>query len=705
MEKNMMSEQSCNLTMEGYVEKEGYVKKSWKKRWFVLHVKQKLLCYYTDNTKRQRKGSIQLQDVIHVRGKPDAPLHKHRWDVKVKNGRTYHMSSATEEEKEMWVNGLEPAVEKEKAVLATSRLLPEPRAVQLWIQDRVDLRDVSHRKEQGIAAIPWLVDALKSAYLDRSIKEAARGLLEKRRFTTNLSFYTDYDNKQAFEIIRNELTEHLRDLGSELHDYYEYQKLGQVFSESHVEQLTKYHLLFQDKQKTCNQAIVMSGVSKQFPYDSPSLEHMYEEQFLHGILLTACCVDEMFQDKVGSIAAQFGMNKADKTFLPTAPKSFVRARNKMYSDYRYEEKPRTGLNVDVIRNLCVCEQDKTLGFYSALVEAFDGVAKKKCLYGLTKEEQANRFHLLSLMITVVYDTGMTYKQLLKQSGIKEKIDVYCKNPKVGFPKDRWEEHTANVIKLFTTKACMNERVKILGEVQIVLPKYAAVRHKMHEPYKAFRAETPEQLYNDYLNSGNSGAGAELQAESDNIYDACFRGQYKYVKKKLAEGADVDESGKGLEANGSPTPLYVAAQRGYIDVVKVLLDAGATVNKGTTTEGITPLLIASYLGFVDVVKILLDAGAFVNQCRSNGGSPLCLASQRGWADVASLLIEEGANINHAMNDGFTSLMIASKKGYLDVVKVLLNAGAETHHKSKFGVTAMSAAKDPKIKELLIKGTRK
>lgn len=135
---------------------------------------------------------------------------------------------------------------------------------------------------------------------------------------------------------------------------------------------------------------------------------MPEERFLHAVLMTALAANAGFQAKVEKIAARHGMVRGDKTFQPAPPKNFVRANNKKDADYRYHEHPRTGYSIDTIRNLCVCPLGETVAFFEELVKEFGGAVKVKVLYSLPDGERAGRFHLGSVMLTVVYEPGTTY---------------------------------------------------------------------------------------------------------------------------------------------------------------------------------------------------------------------------------------------------------------------------------------------------------
>ena len=109
------------------------------------------------------------------------------------------------------------------------------------------------------------------------------------------------------------------------------------------------------------QADAMPEFAAQFPYDAPDApQQMYEHKFLHGVLMLGAALDEGFQAKVAAAVGPFGVLPQDHSLQPAPPKGFARAIGKLASDYRYEEKPRSAFNCDVIRVLVACSLVKFL---------------------------------------------------------------------------------------------------------------------------------------------------------------------------------------------------------------------------------------------------------------------------------------------------------------------------------------------------------
>ena len=138
------------------------------------------------------------------------------------------------------------------------------------------------------------------------------------------------------------------------------------------------------------------------------------------------------------------------------------------------------------------------------------------------------------------------------------------------PGERWTRQTGDVRQRLESGAAGKGRARILGEIQIVLPAFAEVRHAMHEPYKALRAETPGQLHEDF--SASAGGRVE-EMKGENVFNAAFRGQLGVVERLIDAGGDVDHA----HPNGS-TALNTASEKGHADVVGLLLAKGADVDR-------------------------------------------------------------------------------------------------------------------------------
>ena len=71
-----------------------------------------------------------------------------------------------------------------------------------------------------------------------------------------------------------------------------------------------------------------------------------------------------------------------------------------------------------------------------------------------------------------------------------------------------------------SKPLERERVKLLCETQVLLEQYVDIRHRMHEPYRVWRAASPAMLYNDFSRA----AGIhDFVDDGSTLINACNRG--------------------------------------------------------------------------------------------------------------------------------------------------------------------------------------
>ena len=78
----------------------------------------------------------------------------------------------------------------------------------------------------------------------------------------------------------------------------------------------------------------------------------------------------------------------------------------------------------MIRNLAAPAKKKTKPFLKSLLEEFNGCVKFKNLYALPDAERADRFHLVSLMVSVVHKTGKTFGEMMSTPEGKKALDEY-----------------------------------------------------------------------------------------------------------------------------------------------------------------------------------------------------------------------------------------------------------------------------------------
>ncbi len=142
----------------------------------------------------------------------------------------------------------------------------------------------------------------------------------------------------------------------------------------------------------------------------------------------------------------------------------------------------------------------------------------------------------------------------------------------------------------------------------------------------------------------------VEDETEDLIEACEKGNIKSAKYHLAKGAKVN-----ARANSGKTPgrtaIMWAAFRGRKELVRLLIDHGAEINakddwKGNMTrpdgtEGWTPLIFAADSDHEEVVKILIEKGADVNVKTKSGITALILAQLWRNEEMIHMLKQAGA----------------------------------------------------------------
>ena len=157
-------------------------------------------------------------------------------------------------------------------------------------------------------------------------------------------------------------------------------------------------------------------------------------------------------------------------------KSFVRANDKATSadDYRFLPKPRAAFSLDNVRNLMVVrDPEAAIDVLDRLMASFGGCTKIKNLFELEAPERHARFDLLSLMVTVPFDTGLTYGQLAER-GNAGSWESYATRP-VGMIPARWTAGVARAVENLSSPELGSLPAIMHCEIQIMCGSQDAPR--------------------------------------------------------------------------------------------------------------------------------------------------------------------------------------------------------------------------------------
>lgn len=156
-----------------------------------------------------------------------------------------------------------------------------------------------------------------------------------------------------------------------------------------------------------------------------------------------------------------------------------------------------------------------------------------------------------------------------------------------------------------------------------------------------------------------------------IFEAAVVGQPAVVRRKLAEGWEIEE--RGVDGY---TPLHLAAYFGQLEVARMLLESGADPNAVASNDSrVTPLHSAVSARHRDLAGLLLALGATPNAIQKGGWTPLHAAAHNGDVAIVDLLLLRGADPTRRTDDGRSPPDMADEGGHASLADVLREASPD------------------------------
>lgn len=92
-----------------------------------------------------------------------------------------------------------------------------------------------------------------------------------------------------------------------------------------------------------------------------------------------------------------------------------------------------------------------------------------------------------------------YGELAARPGVREMWEAHCRSASEGGqPTGRWQAEARRAMEWLTGDEVAGATVRFVCEVQLLLRNTFEIRGRMHEPYKAWRAENCRQLHADFV---------------------------------------------------------------------------------------------------------------------------------------------------------------------------------------------------------------
>ena len=155
-----------------------------------------------------------------------------------------------------------------------------------------------------------------------------------------------------------------------------------------------------------------------------------------------------------------------------------------------------------------------------------------------------------------------------------------------------------------------------------------------------------------------------------LFTAAAGGWLAEVRRLLADGADIEESGGPRECS----PLHEAAFHGRQAVVLLLIEHGAQIS-AKAKGGVMPLGAAAFQGHEEVVLLLLEHGAEVSAKANAGVMAIHCGAVQGHEAMVTLLLDKGAPVSAKNDAGATPLHWCALQGHAGMALLLLNNEAD------------------------------
>jgi ankyrin repeat protein len=397
--------------------------------------------------------------------------------------------------------------------------------------------------------------------------------------------------------------------------------------------------------------------------------------------MVGMAIDRRFQSHVREVC-----ESCRGEFYPAPMKGYQRMKEKCLSkdDHYYKTYPRPGHNLDVIRCASTFETASDLTNFAIKLSSRREFCKQpvrvKNMFLFDDQQAEDGLHYRTIMINWLYTPGITYHDMVQESGVRlwqsyfdymEGRGIGKKAPSVSWCE--WRERIDAAMTFLMNVKWKKRPVQFIVETQLLLRPYMDGREKMHFMYKIIRCANPKALFNEF----------RICHEMDDT-------SQPYMDVQKAALREVDETLKKMRNSWTGHKSPEAVVNELLDWSKITLlgkhcRAGnkAAVEKllGVpeldvnlpTVKGETPLYHAAWRGHYEIVDLLLKHKHIApNDTNNNGGTPLHIAASKGYTTtVHALLKHPKTNVNlAAVSNGITPLYVAAQQGHTEIVAMLL-----------------------------------
>ena len=550
----------------------------------------------------------------------------------------------------------------------------------------------AERKSRIVQTVPYILKILPRAHVSKTLKKNVRTILSlDTYFTTNLGWAGQWG---AF---RDGCRNTLLALGQPLERAYEEGNLRQLLGDFNPVPEADESDPNEGADKpgpyppTTATAMPSSRLRQYIPPQcqaSAFTTHVslhnanLEAVYVHFLRLIAVAMNGAFQQRVKDVLTGSGVGGS---VFSGGIKSYQRMVMKMQSpnDHGCLPLPRAAHNLDIVRCLVTFDTSQAMrDAFTIMSQVFaGGYLKFNNGHRWSVDKAKDRFYLRLVLSAgeFQYTARKTIGELRSDPCVQTLWRQYLSSgvvPPFVAPQ-RWEEQAREALHWLQTLPEESE-ISMICEIQMLLRSATALRKKMHEIYKAARAETESALDQDFSLYARSFEAEEAfkNAGKTEFHVACRDGLPKAVSRLLSV-QQLGDVGTGLN---------IAATYGRRSCVLLLTDSGHTL----TTAQLSSALRATAKGdgerdlgkIADMMRAaglyeknksivqqedelrcsiatrLLDCGAVADSFDERHRSALWYACERGLEKLMKLLIDRGASVNARDDRRRSCLKVAS-----------------------------------------------
>ena len=391
------------------------------------------------------------------------------------------------------------------------------------------VRQLQARLRTGSCCLGWVVEAAAAAHFHPETQYNLRALLGMDTFSFSLE-------PHIFDRLREACRERMAQIGKRLQVEADEGRHCETAGSASLHipsrrlaETVREATQGQDRVAQDNQGVLFT------PTDWDWSVQDNEKVWIHVLVMLSMVIQDRFHNAVESVMVGLHGDGFDG-FSPGPVKSYGRMLARMMSKEDHDldrAQPRPNLNLDVVRCTIKVPTVDDLGpSLHALTGRFGALVKVENGYDMTPDEAADRFHLRTVIGCVVFESGLTVGDLVRDAQVLARWSEYAALP--GFqdnePNARRSELARRAIEfLLDSRVNRSMPANMICEVQVVTRSVGEAINQMHELHKILRAPDAMALHRDYNKSA--------RPPPKTLLEAAQQGEFDLVERMLTEATE------------------------------------------------------------------------------------------------------------------------------------------------------------------------